>query len=75
MFAAGEALTEAVGAPLVAREEERPMHERDVARTRAALGAPGFAAMWAAGRSLRLGEAITEALALTEELSEEAPDA
>jgi hypothetical protein len=75
MFAAGEALTEAVGAPLIAREEERLTHERDVAAVRAALDASRLAAAWAAGRSLRLDEAITEALALTKELSEEAPNA
>ena len=58
----------------MARQEERSTYERNVAAVRAALGETSFAAAWAVGRSLRLDEAIAEALALTKELAGAAPD-
>jgi tetratricopeptide (TPR) repeat protein len=75
LFASGEALAEAVGASLVPREEERSIYECDVCTIRAALGEMSFTAAWLAGQSLHLDDAIAEALALTEELAKEAPNA
>jgi tetratricopeptide (TPR) repeat protein len=74
LFGSAEALSEAVGVPVVAREKERPEYEQTIATVHTALGASGFAAAWAAGRLLRLDEAIAEALALTKELAGAAPD-
>jgi predicted ATPase/class 3 adenylate cyclase/Tfp pilus assembly protein PilF len=66
LFGSAEALAEAVGVPLVVREEERADYARDVAAVRAALGEAAFAAAWAAGRALHLDAAIAEALAALE---------
>jgi predicted ATPase/DNA-binding CsgD family transcriptional regulator len=60
LYGAAEAAREAIGAP-VPRHHARS--EQAVARARAGLGEPAFAAAWAAGRALPLAEAVAEALA------------
>ena len=42
---------------------DRPEHEDQVARTRAALGEPAFTAAWVAGRAMTLEDALAFALA------------
>jgi hypothetical protein len=60
LLGAAAALRDTVGAPLP--PGDRPLHNRDVATARAALGDHGYAQGWAAGRSLPLDETISYAL-------------
>ena len=70
LYGAAEAAREAIGAPM---PRHHARSEQAVARVRAGLGEPAFAAAWAAGRALPLAEAVAEALAVTpEELSADA---
>jgi tetratricopeptide (TPR) repeat protein len=55
-----DALREGVGAPLNPREHGG--YEANVAAMRAALGEPGFAVAWAAGRAMSMEQAIAYAL-------------
>ena len=64
LYGAAEAAREAIGAP-VPRHHARS--DQAVARVRAGLGEPAFAAAWAAGRALPLAEAVAEALAVPAE--------
>ena len=73
LFGATAVFRESVGAPLPANE--RADYERYVAAVRLALGNEAFTAAWEAGRALQLDAAIAEALALTEALAGEPPDA
>jgi len=59
LYGAAEALGESVGAP-VGHPSARTAQA--LAKIRAGLGEPGFAAAWAAGRGLPLAEAVAEAL-------------
>ena len=70
LYGAAEAAREAIGAPM---PRHHARSEQAVARARAGLGEPAFAAAWAAGRALPLAEAVAEALAVApEELSADA---
>jgi ATP/maltotriose-dependent transcriptional regulator MalT len=60
LYGAAEALREAIGAPF---PRHRALHDQAVAKARAGLGEPVFAAAWAEGRAVPLAEAVTEALA------------
>ncbi len=62
LFGALEARREEVGIPVT--PADRAAHERAVAVARIALGEPGFAAAWAAGRALPPEDAVAEALAI-----------
>jgi predicted ATPase/DNA-binding CsgD family transcriptional regulator len=62
LFGAAEALREAMGARLPPFRQDD--HDRSLAAARAQLGAPAFAAAWAAGGELPLEAAIAEALAV-----------
>jgi predicted ATPase/DNA-binding CsgD family transcriptional regulator/DNA-binding XRE family transcriptional regulator len=55
---AAEALREAIGATV---PRYRGQHERAMRLAREALGEPTFAAAWAAGRSLSIADAVSEA--------------
>jgi non-specific serine/threonine protein kinase len=59
LWGAAEALSEAIGAA-PPRHQERAQDA--IAATRCGLGKEGFAAAWAAGRSLSLAEAVAEAM-------------
>ncbi|HEV2127407.1 MAG TPA: tetratricopeptide repeat protein [Thermomicrobiales bacterium] len=59
LFAAADALRTAFNAPL--RPADRSVQERELGAMRASLGAQPSDAAWAAGLSLSLGQAITEA--------------
>jgi len=61
LLGAADARRAALGAPVP--PADRPELDRAVAAARAALGDERFAAAWAAGRSLSLGQAVDEALA------------
>jgi predicted ATPase/DNA-binding CsgD family transcriptional regulator len=56
LFAAADALSGALGAPLSA--PERPFRERALTAARAELGRDAFAAAWEAGRALSIDEAV-----------------
>ena len=73
LFGAGEALRERLTFPLSPTEiaYAAPI----MSRLRDALGADGFAAVWAAGRALSQEEALAEALATRAEPSTPAPTA
>ena len=60
MLGAAEGVAQTLGRslPVALRDE----YQRTVDGARSALGEAGFAAAWAAGRALRLEEAIAEAL-------------
>jgi non-specific serine/threonine protein kinase len=60
LFGSSEALREAIGAPL--RPNEHAAYRRQVRRLRAMLGEPAFAAAWAEGRAMHLGQAVATAL-------------
>ncbi len=60
LFAAAEALREAIGAPM--RDAARANYETKVAGVRAKLEDEAFAAAWAQGRSMGLEQAIAYAL-------------
>jgi predicted ATPase/class 3 adenylate cyclase len=60
LFGAAETLREANGEPLW--PVERSEYERNVAAVRAQLSEAGFAATWAEGRAMTLGEAVAYAL-------------
>jgi hypothetical protein len=60
LWGAGQALREAIGAPLP--PNEHPEYERMVAAARARLGEDAFAAAWARGRTISLEQAIAFAL-------------
>jgi tetratricopeptide (TPR) repeat protein len=60
LWGAAAALRETLGAPLP--PVERPDYERDVTAARAALGEPTFTAVWEAGRSEPLAQAVSSAL-------------
>ena len=62
LWGAAEALSEAIGAT-PSRHQERA--QEAIAAARRGLGEEPFAAAWAAGRSLSLTEAVTEALQTT----------
>src|SRR5581483_10291255 len=66
LFGAAEALRQEIGAPVP--PPERAAHASRVSAARAGCDAAAFAAAWAAGRAMRLEEAITYAL-----LAEPAP--
>jgi tetratricopeptide (TPR) repeat protein len=57
---AAEAYREVIGVP--PRPTERASDDVDIAAIRAALGEPGFAAVWAEGRAMTLEQAVTYAL-------------
>ena len=61
LFAAAEALREAIGAPVPRHLGQYP---RALGMARQALGEPHFGEAWAAGRSLRLIDAVQEAVSL-----------
>lgn len=63
LFGAAEALTEAVGAPLVVPPPRQYRHV--VTLLRSELGANAFAAAWTAGRALAPADAVAEALDLS----------
>jgi predicted ATPase/class 3 adenylate cyclase len=67
VLGAAAALRETLGAPVPA--SERADHDRAVAAARGALGESAFADAGAAGRALPVEEAVTEALALIDELT------
>jgi DNA-binding NarL/FixJ family response regulator len=70
LYGAAEAARQAIGAPM---PRHHARSDQAVARVRAGLGEPAFAAAWAAGRALPLAEAVAEALAVApEELSADA---
>jgi DNA-binding CsgD family transcriptional regulator len=73
LFGAGEALREELVFPL--SPTERAYHEPIVKKMRDALGGDGFAAGWAAGRSLSHEAALTEALAVRLDTAEKAKPA
>jgi predicted ATPase/DNA-binding CsgD family transcriptional regulator len=62
ILGAAEAVAETVG--YVRRRPEQERLDRDAAIARAALGDAGFAAAWAAGRTLSDEQAVAEALAV-----------
>ena len=64
LLGAAEAILQAIGAPLHRYGFEQPWHEQALAAVRAALDEAAFERARAAGRSLPLEEAITEALAV-----------
>ena len=66
LFGAAEGVRKEAGRVL--KLPERAVYERAEARVRAALGAPIFAASWAAGRALPHEQAISEATALADEI-------
>jgi hypothetical protein len=59
LFAAAAALREAIGAPLSPADQAG--YDRTIAALRATLGADGFAAAWALGRTLPLESVDTGA--------------
>jgi hypothetical protein len=61
LLGAAEAIRERLGAPLP--PVDRPEHDAAVAAARAALGDDGFAAAWAAGRTMTIDAATVDALA------------
>jgi predicted ATPase/ribosome-binding protein aMBF1 (putative translation factor)/Tfp pilus assembly protein PilF len=67
LYGAAEALRDAVGAPL--EPAQLADYERTVAAVRVQLGEPAFTAAWAAGRAMRLDEAI--ALAMQQRLDKD----
>ena len=71
LFGAAEALRERHGidVPLA----ERPRLERAIAAARGRLAEAAFSAAWAAGRTLPIAVAITEALAVAHALSQPVP--
>jgi predicted ATPase/DNA-binding CsgD family transcriptional regulator len=73
LFGAGEALREELVFPL--SPADRAYHEPIVDGLRHALGADGFAAIWAAGRTLSHEEALAAALAVRLETAKPAPPA
>lgn len=60
LYAAGEALREALGVPLP--PEERRDYEQNIAAVRAALSEQAFCAEWEAGSALEMEEAVDYAL-------------
>jgi non-specific serine/threonine protein kinase len=66
LYGAAEALRESVGVPAARRHS---LSERAVARARAGLGEPVFAAAWAAGRALPLPDAVAEARTVPEDMA------
>jgi hypothetical protein len=60
LFAAAEALHQAIGAPMPASERMR--FEREVARTHALLGEKNFATAWNAGKKMTTEQAVSYAL-------------
>jgi DNA-binding CsgD family transcriptional regulator len=65
LYGAAEALTAAVGLPLVVPPPGQ--YRRAVEALRRELGADAFAAAWAAGRALPLEQAVAEALEAVDE--------
>lgn len=61
LLSAAEALRDQIGYRF-GTDLNRVAHERAVAAVRAALSEPAFAAAWAAGQTLRLDQAVAEAL-------------
>jgi non-specific serine/threonine protein kinase len=72
LYGAAEAAREAIGAP---EPRHHALSEQAIARIRYGLGEVAFATEWAAGRALRLAEAVAEALTVTTELDSSAVDA
>ena len=68
LWGAAAGLQEAIGAPLPPEEKER--HEQALTTTRKLLGEEMFAATWQAGESSPIEEAVTEALALADALTQ-----
>jgi predicted ATPase/class 3 adenylate cyclase len=68
LWGAALGLEEAIGAPLPPEEEER--HEQMLITARTQLGEETFAATWLAGKTSPIEEAVTEALALADELTQ-----
>jgi predicted ATPase/DNA-binding CsgD family transcriptional regulator len=64
LYGAAEAAREAIGAPM---PRHHARSEQAVAKARAGLGEPAFAAAWAAGRALPLAKAVAEGLVLPPE--------
>jgi non-specific serine/threonine protein kinase len=71
LFGAAEALRERHGIDVP--PAERPRLERAIAAARARLAEAAFAAAWAAGRTLPMAVAITEALAVAHEVHQPVP--
>jgi tetratricopeptide (TPR) repeat protein len=65
LYGAEEALREEIGAPYP--EDGAAQHERAVSKLRAAMDPVLVASAWAAGRSLTIEEAVTEALVVVDE--------
>ncbi len=63
LFGAVEALREATGVEIT-YPPSRALHESDVSTARGQLSAEAFEAAWAEGRTMALGEAAAEALAV-----------
>jgi len=60
LWAAAEALREAIGAPLPPKDKEQI--DREVAAVRAAIGEPAFSAGWTEGRAMTIDQAVEYAL-------------
>jgi predicted ATPase/DNA-binding SARP family transcriptional activator len=60
LLGAADALRTAIGSPVP--PHERPVHDRDVAEVKAALGDGAFAASWRAGHALDLPDALAFAV-------------
>jgi non-specific serine/threonine protein kinase len=63
LYGAAEALRESVGASV---PRQHALSARALAKAKADLGEPAFAASWLAGRTMPLAEAVAEALAAPE---------
>jgi hypothetical protein len=66
LYAVATAWREAMSAPLAPNDQEQ--YERDLAAVRGELGEDAFDAAWDAGWALSPEEAVTEALAVADEL-------
>jgi DNA-binding NarL/FixJ family response regulator len=71
LFGAAEALRERHGIDVP--PAERPRLERAIAAARARLAEAAFTTAWAAGRTLPMAVAITEALAVAHEVNQPVP--
>ena len=71
LFGAAEALRERHGIDVP--PAERPRLERAIAAARARLAEAAFTAAWAVGRTLPMAMAITEALAVADEVNQPVP--